>query len=74
MRQELPIFAAGANECVGGYPIRIRLLISLEFSVNLVHFTSRIINGLAGALYTGLWCLRSIDRLRSAQGSILLGT
>jgi len=62
-----------ANECVGGYPICIRLLISLDLSVTRVQLTSDNIKNLAGALETGLQLITSIDRLRSAQDRILWG-
>jgi len=50
MQQESPNFAAAGDKCTGGYPIHIRVLIWIEFSENVVDFTSRNINGLAGAL------------------------
>lgn len=50
MHQESPNFAAGGNKCAGGYPIHIRILIYIEFFVNVVELTSRNINDLAGAL------------------------
>lgn len=73
MRQEFCVFAAGANECVGGYPICIRLLISWDLSVTRVQHTFDNIKDLAGALETGLQPITSIDRLRSAQDRILWG-
>ena len=65
MRQGFPVFAAGANECVCGYLICIRLLISFNLSVTRVQLTFDNIEDLAGALETGLQLVTSIDRLCS---------
>ena len=73
MYQEFRVFAFGTNECVGGYPFRIYLLISLDFSVVRVQFTFCNINDIAGAPQTDLLWLTSNDRLHSAQDRILWG-